>query len=298
VIAAKIAAALGGAQREGRGWRCRCPLHGGHSLVIGDGREGRLLIRCWGGGCAPADILAELRRLGLLDARHDRHRPPPTVPGLNECKGPARRMEIARGIWDAAQNAHGTPVVAYLAHRGIAIDPPRSLRWAPSLRRPDGAYGPAMLARIDNIAGDLIGLSRTWLLRDDYSWRRRNRAMLGRAAGGAVRLAPAAETLLLAEGIETTLAGMIATGLSGWAALSTSGLVALVLPPIVQHIIILADQDVSGAGERAAYSAAARWLHEGRWVRVVVPAEPGTDFNDTLLGRSYPRIAEACDAAA
>jgi hypothetical protein len=42
--AQKIASALGDAQREGRGWRCRCPLHGGRSLVIGDGKRGRLLV--------------------------------------------------------------------------------------------------------------------------------------------------------------------------------------------------------------------------------------------------------------
>jgi hypothetical protein len=156
-----------------------------------------------------------------------------------------------------------------------------------------------MLARIDDIDGRLIGVSRTWLLRDDHgTWRRRDRAMLGRAAGGAVRLASVVEILLLAEGIETTLAGMVATGLPGWAALSTSGLVALVLPPIIQHITILADHDVSGAGQRAAYSAAARWLHEGRRVRVVVPPEPGTDMADLIAGRGHARIAEACDVAA
>ena len=45
------------------------------------------------------------------------------------------------------------------------------------------------------------------------------------AAGGAVRLAPAAEKLMVGEGIETVLAAMQATGMPGWAALSTSGLV-------------------------------------------------------------------------
>ena len=32
VSAADIAVALGEARREGRGWRCRCPLHNGRSL--------------------------------------------------------------------------------------------------------------------------------------------------------------------------------------------------------------------------------------------------------------------------
>ena len=62
--------------------------------------------------------------------------------------------------------------------------------------------------------------------------------MLGRVAGGAVRLAPAAETIVIGEGIETTLAAMQHTGLPGWAALSTSGLMRLVPPAIVGTVII------------------------------------------------------------
>jgi hypothetical protein len=42
--AAVIAAALGDARREGGAWRCRCPLHGGRSLVIRDGDQGRVLV--------------------------------------------------------------------------------------------------------------------------------------------------------------------------------------------------------------------------------------------------------------
>jgi hypothetical protein len=38
--AAAVAAALGDAKREGRNWRCRCPLHGGCRLTLADGRDG------------------------------------------------------------------------------------------------------------------------------------------------------------------------------------------------------------------------------------------------------------------
>jgi hypothetical protein len=41
--AAAIAATLGDARREGRAWRCKCPLHGGRSLVICDGDDGRVV---------------------------------------------------------------------------------------------------------------------------------------------------------------------------------------------------------------------------------------------------------------
>jgi hypothetical protein len=98
------------------------------------------------------------------------------------------------------------------------------LRYAPALRRQDGT--PAMV--------DARGI-----------WRRRDRASLGPISGGAVRFAPAAEVLMVGEGIETCLAAMQATNTPVWAALSTSGLKSLVLPAIVKEVIILADHDLN-----------------------------------------------------
>jgi hypothetical protein len=46
----------------------------------------------------------------------------------------------ARRIWDGAFDASKTPVVAYFVGRGITIAPPPTLRWSPSLRRPDKTY--------------------------------------------------------------------------------------------------------------------------------------------------------------
>jgi putative DNA primase/helicase len=85
---------------------------------------------------------------------------------------------------------------------------------------------------------------------------------------------------------------MQATAMPAWAALSTSGMVALVLPPIVRTVIVLADHDRSGAGQRAAHAAGARWLAEGRRVRIAMPPEIGTDFNDVLLGRSHAGVRD------
>jgi putative DNA primase/helicase len=88
--------------------------------------------------------------------------------------------------------------------------------------------------------------------------------------------------LMVAEGIETTLAAMQATGLSAWAALSTSGLAALRLPPEVRQVIIVADNDANAAGERAARTAEQRWLAEGRKVWIWFPPRVGADANDLL----------------
>ena len=107
-----------------------------------------------------------------------------------------------------------------------------------------------------------------------------------------MRLARAAETLLVGEGIETSMSAMQAMAMPAWAALSTSGLKVLMLPVIVRTVVILADNDKNGAGKRAAHAAAERWLAEGRHVRIAMPPEPGRELNDVLLGRARVGIKE------
>jgi phage/plasmid primase-like uncharacterized protein len=100
-----------------------------------------------------------------------------------------------------------------------------------------------------------------------------------------------AETLLVGEGIETCLAAMQATAQPAWAALSTSGLVALRLPLAVRHVVILADNDRNGAGERAARRAAQRWLAEGRRVSIYISPYVGEDAADRLLATDARHVA-------
>ena len=53
--------------------------------------------------------------------------------------------------------------------------------------------------------------------------------------------------------------------------------------PSVRRIIIAADNDESGVGQRNALAAYDRWTAEGRSVRIVAPPVVGDDFNDVLL---------------
>ena len=110
--------------------------------------------------------------------------------------------------------------------------------------------------------------------------------MLGKVAGGAVRLAEIGSDgmLGLCEGIETGLAVMTACPeLPVWATLSTQHLEQVQLPTAARIVLILADHDASGAGLRSAEATAARLRAEGRHVVIVAPPEPGQDFNDLLL---------------
>jgi hypothetical protein len=131
VIATDVAAALGRSKREGVGWRCNCPIHGGQSLTICDGSNGRLLVRFWG-GCDPRAILMELRRRNLIDRK-----PVGAVSPLDleaeqrrrdaEVADRQRRISLARDIWQSALSATGTggrTLSAFTRHhdRHAAID--------------------------------------------------------------------------------------------------------------------------------------------------------------------------------
>ena len=287
----EIAARLGEAYPSGSWWRCRCPVHASASatLALRDGDWG-LIAHCHA-GCRRTDVIAELRRRGLISKVSECVGPTRTVTGADQQPDTALRLALARRLWDSAQDARGTPVSNYLAGRGIAMPVPLSLRWNKRCwHSGERAYLPAMVSAIRNVDGELIGVHRTYLVSDDRGqWRRRERASLGPIRGGAIQLAHATEMLMIAEGIETCLAAMQATSAPGWAAMSTSGLVTLELPALVRTVIILADHDRSGAGERAARAAAQRWLGEGRRVRIAMPPEPGTDFADVLFGRIHAR---------
>src|SRR6516164_7958302 len=110
----------------------------------------------------------------------------------------------------------------------------------------------------------------------------------------AVRLgiSRAGEWLAVGEGIETTLSVAVACAMPGLAAVSAGGIRSLVLSREATHVIICADHDASGVGERAARDAAARWLAEGRRVKLALPPRAGIDFNDILRGVASAQIEE------
>ena len=285
-----IARALGG-HRAGAGWMACCPAHEDStpSLSITESRDGMLLVHCHA-GCSQAAVIAGLRERGLWQScAMDGRRVGRGVAArpIAACD-PGAKQRIARALqqWCEARPAAGTLVETYLRSRGITVPPPRTIRFHPRLKHRTGTVWPAMVALVTLGAADRpVGAHRTWLARGGCGKApiKPNKMMLGPCGGGAVRLAPASEPLMIGEGIENCLAAMQATGHGAWAALSTSGLRALELPPAVKDVIVLADGDAPG--EAAALAAAARWRHEGRRVRIARPPQ-GADFNDVLLDRS------------
>lgn len=283
MAAREVAAKLGRARREGRNWRTTCPVHNGFSLTLADGRDGKLLVRCWG-GCDPVDVLAAIYDQLDLDDDDD------WSPGErveHHASQAAQHIEWARQGWQRARD--GRPLKIYLRARGISLDPPATLRFAPRCsHKPTNSHMPAMLAKVVDINGQFRALHRTFLSPDASRKaalpKEQQRLSLGPTRGGVVRLAPFEpdKALIVGEGIETTLSLMQLRGLPGWAGVSTSILKHLVLPAAVGRVLIAVDNDRNGAGQRAAHAAGQRWIAEGRQVRLAIPPEVGMDWNDVL----------------
>ncbi len=287
MTAETMAKALGG-RKVGQGWTARCPAHDDRepSLSIRDA-DGKVLVRCHA-GCDQRDVIAALKERGLWGGKAhtslqtSRHRKvSPPRPDLNQVE----RSAAALSIWQSTIPAEGTPVEAYLASRGLTCSLPPSLRFHSGLKHPSGEIWPCMVALVSQGDEDKpLAIHRTFLAREGQAKAPVEPAkmMLGPCRGGAVRLGPPGEVLMVGEGIETCLAAMLTTGNPAWAALSTSGLRALDLPDCVRNVIVLADGD--DTGEAAARDCALRWMRQGRRVRIARPLR-GLDFNDMLLGR-------------
>ncbi len=281
-------------QWHGNYGTARCPAHDDRnpSLSITE-RDGKLLVHCHA-GCDQGAVWDALKGMGLVGQddylkpvpRRTDSRGPLPAPPATATKGPDTkdRTEVARRIWSASQPAAGTPVETYLASRGITIEPPPTLRYHPGLKHgPTGLPLPAMVTAVTTWPErEVIAIHRTFLTADGSKKAQVSnpKLMLGPCAGGAVRLSPFGNDLVLAEGIETALSVLQASGKPVWACLSTSGLKSVLLPPEVATVTIAADGDEPGI--TAAEEAASRFYREGRDVKIAKPP-PGMDFNDLLL---------------
>lgn len=282
--AAEIAKALGG---NGRSGMCCCPVHEDRtpSLSLKDGKRGRLLVHCFA-GCDPHLVLEKLRNLGLLeDSARNKYK---TYSHANLSKvRHVRSSTYALEIWKRSFPAEKTLVEKYLRSRGYKKSIPSTLRFHPSLKHtPTGMVLPAMIGGVCVAGGNsIVAIHRTYLTaKGDKISGSHAKMCLGSVRGGAVQLAPAGEVLAVTEGIETALSVMLATQIPTWAALSAGGIEKLILPslPCAREIIICADNDAHGVGQRAAKHAATKWLAEGRMVKIVIPPHPDSDFNDLL----------------
>jgi putative DNA primase/helicase len=265
-----------------RGWSGTCP-HCGYadsfSLSIKDGRA-----VWWCASCQDRDGLLTAVRNVTGGAWT-----PPVLAAASATTHAADPTTAALAIWHDAISIKGTPAEVYLAARGLAGEASTALRYHPALRHPNvqGAF-PTLVALICSTStGEPMAIQRTFLRRDGTGKAEVDppRATKGSMSGGAIMLHEpvAGAPLTIGEGMETALSAGRLLGAPAWAAVAAGNLKQIIPPPGPSEIIIAADPDP--VGQREAWAATERWHALGRNVRVAIPDDPTTDFNDLLRHR-------------
>ena len=275
---------------EGGGWRTRCPIHGGHSLLLRHGDKRLVIGYCHGGNC-DKDAVQEAIDIALTELDHDPWQPlpqPEHALQAEEKTKPKKHLMMAAKVWRGTVPIARTPAEWYLRNaRGITIPLPETLRFHPDcFFRPKRIKLPALIAKLEKVGvKGGVAIQRTYLRRDGAgkSPLKPNKASLAPVKGAAIRLAEAGETLAIAEGIETGLSFMQLTGYPTWVTCGHD-FESLVLPqkPLASTVIIARDRD--SASTAAANDAAERFAAQGRKVIFATPDEGYGDFNDELLG--------------
>ncbi len=188
------------------------------------------------------------------------------------------------------------PASIYLRNRGLSVTSPE-LRWHPALTYWDrddsgnpvkrGKY-PAMVVPVCDENGTSISYHVTYLAKGQKAnvpSPKKVMTPIKSITGGAIRLFPAAKSLVVAEGVETALAFNEAFNIPVWATITAHGMETLKLPEEVRELTIVADNDKSFAGQKAAYILANRMALEGRYVEVILEGTAGQDYLDIFNQR-------------
>jgi putative DNA primase/helicase len=307
-----IIAGLGGNPSTGR---CHCPAHDDKRPSLQVTQSGDKALVICRAGCAQGDIINALRARGLWGnvtpiGEKQQKRKKDSERFRDEQR--EKYQSFMRGVAllrDATAEGRKRPT-AYLKRRGLNRVPPAAmLLSAEAAGRLSGKRYPAMVLTITD-GNALLGTQLTWLSRDateklhlkDNDPRR----TFGSAKGGYAICGPAdpAKPLIIGEGVENTLAAMQLSGCECGIAGINAGNMPNVQPPKCKEVIIAADNDEPGQdnktpGQRAARALAERLAFEGVKVRIVLPPQQGTDWNNVLLDDRAPKATwkHALDAA-
>lgn len=228
---------------HGRGLGDRHP-----SLSISRGTRQALVVHCHA-GCSQGEVIEGLRALDL---------------------------------WMQCSPIEGTPAALYLCSRALPWEA-EALRYLPAAgcREIPAAAEGAMMAALSSASGDVRAVQLTFLTghgrKAGVSPKRKTYGVM---AGTGVQLAPAGDTLGLAEGVETALSANLIFGVPVWAACGRR-LSDVPIPPRVRKVILFADHDMPGC--EAAEAAAATFSAKGLDVSIHVPELWGQDWNDVLV---------------
>ncbi|PQV52879.1 CHC2-type zinc finger protein [Defluviimonas denitrificans] len=284
--------------------------------------------------CGPKAELTPAER-AEMDRRAEENR---ARQARDAAKYRADAIAAAREIWLASVPAEDTPVRDYLALRGIPRERypalPNCLRFHPACRYMvkgqtgwrEVHCGPAMIASIQAADGKGTAVHRTWidlsqpkgkaLITDPLTGEvLKSKKTLGAKKGGAIRLSgpwARSETMVMGEGIETTLSALAAgvpAGAVYWCGIDLGNISgarimgqgkkyagipdmtdaeAFVPPEWVRDLILIQDGDSEPKSTHAKLLSGARRAmarRPGLSARIV-PVPEGQDLNDVLMGAS------------
>ena len=277
-----------------------CPLCGGKDRWRWDNREGRGTWIC--SRCGAGDGISLVMQKNRWEFREAAKQVEALI-GSVSADAPKRersdcqKREAMSKLWHSAKAVEANdPVGRYLAWRVGLTSFPNCLRTGFNVRyqADHPSFHPAMIALVTGPDGAPVILHRTYLTVDGRKapLEAPKRLTPGSIVkGAAVRLAAAGDVLGIAEGIETALSASAVFGVPCWAATNAAMLAGWQPPAAVKRIIIFADNDLSYAGQAAAY-ALARRIGPGPVVEVQIPSKPGADWNDVhQLQRSRSEAA-------
>jgi len=169
-------------------------------------------------GCDPRDVRAAIDKLDVNGA-----------PRLNPSPAPARAKRKtttadALDLWREAQPVNGTPVEIYLRARGFREPVPATIRFLPRYPYSSRKSFACMIAAVQAPTREIVAVQLTFL----HSGGQRKadvlepRRAIGPLGAGALRLAPVAEHIGLAEGFETAWAAQLLHDMPVWRRLETN----------------------------------------------------------------------------
>ena len=187
------------------------------------------------------------------------------------------QRRLLQSVWDGSRRPEeGSPVSRYLEGRVGCPWPSNAIR--------EGVQYTTMVSKITGADDKPVNLHITYLTKDgqkaDVTPNRK--VMPGSLPEGcAIRLAPAAAVMGVAEGIETAISASIMFDMPVWACVNASLLAKWIPPDIAKFVYVFGDNDVSFTGQAAAYRLANRLAVQFKLgVTVEIPDMPGTDWND------------------
>lgn len=287
-----ILAAFGIDEEFFNGKHQSCPLCGGKDRARFDNKSGKGTWICSQCGSGDGMRLAmEISGKTFAEVAHEIDQLigtiPETVTPQKQQKDPAI---LLRKIHAELKDPKGSVVEEYLTRRCIAL-PPKDLFYHPSLGYyEDGRLVknyPAMVAMFRNAQGKPNSYHVTYLNENG------TKATVGavrkimppkeKLNGGSIQLFEPAETIGVAEGIETALSAHYIHEIPVFAA-ANAGLLEQWEPPQGAKLVnVYGDNDANFVGQVAAYKLAQKLRLRGLEVQVYIPLKLG-DWNDEVIG--------------